>query len=368
MKIIEVLYNLQNGGAQRLVVDLSNEMSLQHEVVLLTLKDDTIMPERRNFYKFDLSDRVQYENLGLGDGFSFDALFKIYRYLNSVKADVVHIHGEGMPAYFVLPLYMGCGKTKFYQTIHSDLHNGYDTGFMRFTINTMGRIGRLKFVCLSPKNYEDFKTKYPKSFFRCIVNGRAPILPTSEFHNTKHEMLGYRLNKNSRLYLHIASCNEVKNQKLLISSFNEIVKKGINADLVIIGKDYDTERGIALQKMACKRVHFIGQRKNIADYVLNADIFCLSSNYEGMPISLIEASLAGLPAVSTPVCGAVDIIENNVNGMLAVDHTEKEYIKALIYVYENYDRLRENALTMKNNSPYTIKECSQKYISYFCGC
>lgn len=57
--------------------------------------------------------------------------------------------------------------------------------------------------------------------------------------------------------------------------------------------------------------------------MLNADIFCLSSNFEGMPITLLEASLAGLPAVSTPVCGAVDLIKDGVNGFLSKSHSLK---------------------------------------------
>lgn len=365
MKIIEVLYNLQNGGAQRLVVDLCNELSSEHDVTLLTLKDDKVMPERRNFYKFDLSERVCYKNLELGDGFCVSALFKVYSFVKKEKADIIHIHGQGMPAYFVFPLYLGCGKTRFFQTIHNDLHNGYDRGFMKFAIKTVGRFNRLKFACLSPKNFNDFVREYPQVQFRCIVNGRAPMNPTAEYEAVKKEMSGYRENSQSRLFLHIASCSEVKNQKLLVSSFNEFISKGNNADLVIIGKDFDTERGIALRKMASPRVHFIGQRKNIPDYVLNADVFCLSSNFEGMPITLLEASLAGLPAVSTPVCGAVDLIKDGVNGQLSKDHSEAEYINALQFVYDNYDALKTNADLMKSDSPYTIKECAKKYMDFF---
>lgn len=365
MKIIEVFYHLQNGGAQRLIVDLSNELSLNHEVVLLTILDDKIHPERRNFYRFDLSEGVRYENLGIRDGFNISALFKVNRFIRKEKADIVHLHGVGMPAYFILPLYFGCGKTRFYQTIHSDVHNGYDRGFAKFALNTVGRTGRLKYACLSPQNFKNFTNAYPKTTFKCILNGRAPMTPTNEFENVRKEMQGYKANKDSRLFLHIASCSEVKNQRLLFSSFNSLIDMGCNADLVIIGKDFDTNRGKDLLNMACSRIHYIGQRRNIPDYVLNADIFCLSSNYEGMPITLLEAGLAGMPAVCTPVCGAVDVIQNGVNGILSADHSEYEYTKALKEAYDNYDSLHENAMKMRDTAPYTIKECTRKYIEYF---
>lgn len=47
MKKVEVLFTLESGGAERFVVDLSNELSSTCDVVLLTLKDDTKNCEKR---------------------------------------------------------------------------------------------------------------------------------------------------------------------------------------------------------------------------------------------------------------------------------------------------------------------------------
>ena len=67
MKIVEITFSLTSGGLERFAVDLSNELSKSNDVTLITLKDDKIDTERRCFYKFDLSERVKYLNLGLGD-------------------------------------------------------------------------------------------------------------------------------------------------------------------------------------------------------------------------------------------------------------------------------------------------------------
>lgn len=91
MKIVEVLFTLESGGAERFVVDLSNELSRTCDVVLLTLKDDTKNCEKRNFYKFDLAENVEYRNLGLPDSFSFGTWFKIYNEIRKLNPDVVHL-------------------------------------------------------------------------------------------------------------------------------------------------------------------------------------------------------------------------------------------------------------------------------------
>ena len=84
-----------------------------------------------------------------------------------------------------------------------------------------------------------------------------------------------------------------------------------------------------------------------------------------MPITLLEASLAGAPAVSTPVCGAVDLIQNGVNGYISKDHSLAEYKTALLKAMADFEKLKYNAMKMKDNSPYTIAECAKKYIEYF---
>ena len=82
MKIVEITFSLTSGGLERFAVDLSNELSKSNDVTLITLKDDKIDTERRCFYKFDLSERVKYLNLGLGDGFSLESEFKIFNTLS----------------------------------------------------------------------------------------------------------------------------------------------------------------------------------------------------------------------------------------------------------------------------------------------
>jgi glycosyltransferase involved in cell wall biosynthesis len=178
-------------------------------------------------------------------------------------------------------------------------------------------------------------------------------------------MASYKSAADSRIYLHVARCSPVKNQTLLVEAFGKFVEKGYHADLIIIGVNYETELGKSIQAKAVNHVHFIGTRKNVGDYMLNADVFCLSSDFEGMPITLLEASLVGVPMVSTAVCGAVDIIENKVNGVLSEGHTVGEYLDALEYSYHHLCELRQHSLKMKDNSAYTIENCARKYMDFF---
>lgn len=365
MRILEVIYSLSCGGAEHFVVDLSNELAKGNDVFLMTLTNDKEEMVKRNFYRAELSDKVHYVNLGLSVGYQFGSLLKIAKAIKSIKPDVVHVHLSTILHRCFLSIILLSRKIPFFQTIHGNIYPAYSSGLNKIMYKTYGKLRRLKIACLSPKNYNDFRSLYPNVVSTCIVNGRSPMLPTELFDAVTDEISSYKKNESSLIYIHVARYHPIKDQNLLIDSFNDFVSMGFNAELLIVGAYFDSGEGLKLQSKSCDRIHFVGSRHNIPDYMLNSNVFCLSSLSEGMPITLIEASLCGVPAVSTPVCGAVDMISNGVNGYLCSDHTKAEYTKALIESYNNYKTIRQNAEEMKENNPYTIKECAGKYLEFF---
>jgi glycosyltransferase involved in cell wall biosynthesis len=64
------------------------------------------------------------------------------------------------------------------------------------------------------------------------------------------------------------------------------------------------------------QVHFLGLRREIPDVLGAMDVFVLSSDYEGNPLSVMEAMASGLPIVSTAVGGVPDLFESGKEGLL----------------------------------------------------
>jgi glycosyltransferase involved in cell wall biosynthesis len=65
-----------------------------------------------------------------------------------------------------------------------------------------------------------------------------------------------------------------------------------------------------------ERVAFLGNRTNVADFLAVSDLFVLTSNSEGLPISILEALRSGLPVIATDVGGVKDAVLDFVNGRL----------------------------------------------------
>lgn len=365
MRILEVVFDLRQGGAERFAVDLSNELSKANEVTLLALKDDSAKPEQTRYYKSDLSDRVVYKNIGLQKGYSIKAAWRVYKAIKSEKAAVVHIHGHGMPCYCILAIYLLNRKSKFYQTIHSDIRYGYTSLFYRFLAKTVGYSRKMGFVALSETNYRDLIKTYPKIKGVCINNGRSPVVPSEKIKEVEAEISAYKSTSNSVVYIHVARCSRVKNQALLVEAFSKFVDDGHDAVLIVVGGGFDSELGESIKSKACDKIHFVGMRKNVGDYLLNSDVFCLSSRFEGMPITILEAVLAGIPIVSTPVCGAVDVVGNRNNGILSEGFSLDDYMAALEFSYFHLQELKEGAMKLKNNNSFTIETCAKKYLDFF---
>ena len=366
MKIVEVIFSLTPGGAEHLVVDLSNELSKTDEVVVLTLKDDRVDSDNRTFYKSELSDRVTYKNLGFGSGLNLRKMWQIYKAIRAEKADIVHLNLRNIPKYCLLAIILLHKKVKFVQTIHNDMAS-YNELFYRIYFETLGRLKWVHFVTISETNFKDMQRMHPCVDACYILNGRAPVTPSPLYEEVKKEIAAYRATPDTKIFLHVARCSAQKNQDLLIDAFNELEKRGADVKLLMIGAGFDSERGQRLLAKAGPNTVYLGTRKNVGDYMLNSDLFTLSSQYEGMPITLIEASLAGIPAVCTPVCGAVDMLVNGKNGYLSNNFETDDFVNALAEGARNCSELRANAQEMKKVSPFAIGICAAKYKKFFSG-
>lgn len=91
--------------------------------------------------------------------------------------------------------------------------------------------------------------------------------------------------------------------------------------LWVAGERLTSDRGpdmVALLRNAGlgERLRLLGYRDDVPDLMAAADIFVLPSRFEGLPMSVIEAMLTGLPVVATNVRGPAEQVVPEVTGLL----------------------------------------------------
>ena len=361
MKIIQLVYSLGPGGAERFVVDLSNELALQgNDVTLCVLRDDQL--GNSGFYKRDLSEKLNYINLRIPEGLRLRNILILNRLIKKLNPEVVHSHLNLVN--YLFPLTLIHSKIKFFHTIHSipksEVKSSVEYWIRRYFYSRF----KMKAITISEEVSRFFLSYYKFSSYNEIYNGRALPKPTSAFSAVRNEIQKFRDN-GSTIFLHIGTCNTAKNQRMLIGAFNKIMENGNSAVLMIIGSGFDSEEGRKLKTLANDKIIFLGERHNVSDYLLNADAFCLSSVREGMPISLIEAFACGCTPICTPIGGLINTIKDGETGYLSKSVSEDDYSVAIRAYLENKNKIKKEDLIRYYNQYFSIEECAKKYISLY---
>ncbi len=117
-----------------------------------------------------------------------------------------------------------------------------------------------------------------------------------------------------------------KNINLAIEAMLKLVSKYPKAGLIIVGdgpEKNDLELKVRNLKLA-DNIFFESWSNDLVSYYKTADLFLLTSNYEGYGMTVVEALSSGLPVIMTDVGCAGDVLINNEDGLiLPVDDLDK---------------------------------------------
>lgn len=128
-----------------------------------------------------------------------------------------------------------------------------------------------------------------------------------------------------------------KGHKYLIGALPEVVRRFPGTRLAIVGEGW---LGPALLEQAKalgvdKHVSLLGKRGDVPELMAACDVFVFPSLFEGLGVSLLEASFLGCACVSTTTGPIPEIITHDVNGLLVPPGESRELAEALIRVAAN---------------------------------
>ena len=154
----------------------------------------------------------------------------------------------------------------------------------------------------------------------------------------------------------------------VMQSLPEQVRERIRVRIAGEGDpDYTQKlKNFLLEAGVSDNFEFLGNRSDVPQLLNESDLFLMSSEQEGLPISLIEATIAGLPCIITDVGGCAEIIEMCGNGA-AIRYDDVEgYARLLQELVEKPDRLRilsDNG--KKNLSSLDIEVAAEQHLELY---
>lgn len=167
----------------------------------------------------------------------------------------------------------------------------------------------------------------------------------------------------------VGRLNKQKNFPLLIDAFSEFVKNHPEFVLEIYGEGVLEEqiKKYIEEKQLAEKVILKGFCKDVHEKTLSAEMFVMSSDFEGMPNALLEALAIGLPCISTdcPCGGPRMLITPYENGILVPIKDNEKMYEAMLYMAENPDKAKEMSINaVKVRERADVETITKEWIDF----
>lgn len=357
-KICFCISTLDNGGAQRVIVTLCNELVSQGYDISLLL---TTSLDKHSFY--DLNPKINLivpcENKKKKVNF-IKRVFVIRSAIKKLKPDVLICFLSYVCVYiYFASLFLNI------PIIVSERNdpNNEEKGKM---------IRQLKEYVFRHADGCVFQTEDAKKYYLDRYKINNPMIIYNPIHINDFDQIIKNQNNNfDNTIISVGRLAPQKNYKLLINSF-EVFNRNHNNEykLKIYGDGVleDDLNSYIENKNLSNSVSLMGSYKTWAKDNSNARMFVLSSDFEGVPNVLLEAMSIGIPCISTdcPIGGPREFINNLDNGILVPVNDSKSLVSAMERVASD-DKLcmkfrKNNSLLHEKLSPSKISDIWIKYI------
>ena len=229
-----------------------------------------------------------------------------------------------------------------------------------------GFIGKLIAKRFLPKaDGAVFQTKQQMAWFPDQLQKKSIVIPNpvnENFYSVKRKPVKHRIVTCGRL-------NAVKNHPMLIEATALLRERYPDIQLFIYGDGECREQieALIVEKQLSSVVYMMGQTSDVAKALSSADLFVLSSDYEGMPNALMEAMTAGIPCISTdcPCGGPRELIEEGENGWLVPVGDSQTLAGKISYVFEHSDMAEKaGSAAEEQMKEYKAEKIARKWEEY----
>ena len=321
MKVLLYINVLGGGGAERVVANLANQLS-DHGHIVGIITSFTVLNEyyiNENITRFNLDTRAYKGRID-----------KNYCRIKQLRDILIREEPDILLSFMAEPNFRAIIaaahlRTKVIVSVRNDPNREYG-----------GVIGHLIGKLLLPiADGCVFQTSEAQQWFSKKLQSKSKII----LNQVNDEFFSVSRYPQQGQIVTLGRLSKQKNHLLLIRSFSEIVHKYPFAELHIYGDgEMRDELSMAIKDLELdSKVFLMGNTKNVYEVLAKADIFVLSSDYEGMPNALIEAMSVGVPCISSdcPCGGPNMIINNNETGLLFPVGQQAKLVEKLDFMLSN---------------------------------
>ncbi len=354
-KIVHLVYSFGYGGLEQVIVNLINSSQTYHaeHIIISLTKNNDLLTAIKPAIKFFILDKKP--------GKDISSHFKLLKLLKNIQADVLQTYNFATIEYHFIAYLAGIKSQ-----VHCDHGRGGDDPAGKNKLNNLVRKFSAKFLdhylVVSPDLYSWVKhtlnIKPPK--LKLVYNGVDTKLYSPS-----------TIQKNLYTLCTVGRAHEVKNQKLLINAYCQLRKTKENfknTQLLIVGDGplLNDLKKQAHQSGFENEIKLLGYRDDIPKIMAQSNLFLLTSLYEAMPMTILEAMSCGLPVISTNVGGVKHLISEE-NAWLVESNNLNMLSDTIYKLYSNLESTHTKAMLGQKmiHNNYSIETMVKSYMSFY---
>jgi glycosyltransferase involved in cell wall biosynthesis len=310
MRVMHVVEAMRRGGAESLVIEHVRHAGPGVDVLVCALNEGGPSLEAA------AAAGARTFVLGKG-GARLSGLGRLAGLMRAERITVVNGHNPTGALYATLAARLASVPVAI-RTEHSLHYPGRHSGLYSILLEPLATALTRRVVCVCQAVLESHVSRLPWAArrFVTVANGISPAPHTRPRESVRRE-LGAR--DGERVVLTVGSLTRQKAQHVLLEAFARATRGGPAATLWIAGEGplRASLEATARELGIAARVRWLGARADVPDLLQGADVFALSSQREGLPVTLLEAMRAGRPSVATRVGGIPEALVDGETGRLA---------------------------------------------------
>lgn len=333
----------KTGGTERVATIIANGLSDSHEITILSLSNG------KNSF-FELKEGIKIESLDIKNYRNIiNIILVLRRYIKAQKFDCIIEVDSILRIFTVLAVYGLNIKVITWEHFNFYLPNIRK----RLLAHKLAARHSDCIITLTEEDMEYYKKETD------IKNRIQYIYNPSPF-AVKEDTLKNRANT----AIAVGRLSKQKNFMRLLEIWNSIEKQNLEWNLNIIGSGEEEEQLIKyIKDNHLKRVNLLGNIRDMESVYSQADLILMTSDYEGLPMCLIEAQSFGLPIISYDIpTGPNDIIDNGENGFLIKNNDRDDFINKTLSLMNNkelLDKMTQNSF--RNAYKFNEKNIIEKW-------
>lgn len=357
MKILYCITSASWGGAQLHVLELcADQLKRGNEVIFIVGNEGSLLDKVKKLkgLKIIFLPSLVREINPIND---MKAIIELRKIIKKESPDIIHLHSSKAGVVGRIAAIGLRKRVKVIFTVHGwaftdGVSSTLKKHLYRKIEKSVARFTDL-FICVS--NYDAKIGKRDG-----VLNNKSNVVV---IHNgsplPQQNAVNYSIHSPIRLVM-IARFSHQKDQKTLINAVAKLPKSDYRLTFVGDGETLNTNKKIVSNLNLNKNIKFVGFKDDVSKELIENDVYILSTHYEGLPISIIEAMSYGLPILATDVGGNSEMVINNINGFLF--SSEEQLVDKLKYIIKNKNLIKKWGQESFNifTREYSLSNCLNK--------